>query len=157
MMVLEQTKTCCYVAVKLNICIRRQVCVFIYTDNVSAKFHDNWSNVLHIKMDIPMFCACAKRYASHKIIFILLWICKHLLSEHRETMHHFETSECFMTHAGWHQPFSQITIPGNDKCNCPSLSYILPPHWDTLQFTDQYSEMQWQQHLFQGTSLPTCV
>jgi len=80
MTVLEWTKTCCYVALKLNICIRWQVCVFIYTDNVFAKLHGNWSSVLHIKMDIPMFYACAKQYTSHKIIFILFWICKHLLS-----------------------------------------------------------------------------
>jgi len=142
--ILEWTKTCCYVGLKLNICIRWQVCVFIYTDHVFAKFHGNWSNVLHIKMDIPMFYACAKQYTSHKIIFILFWICKHLLSEQREIMHHFETSEGFVTHVGWHQPFSQIT-PGNYKCNCPFLSYILPSHWDTSQLTDQYSEMQWQQ------------
>ena len=68
-MVLEWTKTCCYIALKLNICIRRQVCVFIYIDNVFAKFHDNWSNVLHTKMDIPMFYTCVKRYASHKTLF----------------------------------------------------------------------------------------
>jgi len=38
MMVIEWTKTCCYVALKLNICIRWQVSVFIHTDNVLLSF-----------------------------------------------------------------------------------------------------------------------
>ena len=100
--------------------------MFIYTDNVFAKFHDTWSNVLHIKMDIPCSIPVQRDMLHIKHYSFSSEFVNTLLSEHREIMHHFETSEGFVTHAGWHQPFSQITTPGNYKCNCPSLSHILP-------------------------------
>jgi len=63
-MVLEWAKTHCYIALQLNICIRWQVCVFIYTNNVFAKFHD-----------------------TGQMFYILKWISPHSVPVQRDMLH----------------------------------------------------------------------